>query len=157
MDFPWLNESEYTKLHERFHPDCVVCRPRAAGGLGVCFVQDGDKGVRARFDCDPLYQGYPDRIHGGVVAMLLDAGMTHCLFHYGIVAVTGRLNISYRSKVALGEPATVRAWIASAAHSLYRMEAEVWQHDEIVATSDAKFLEASEQFASSVADQSVVR
>ena len=67
-------------LEHYCHPSCVVCGTRNAGGLGLRFREEADGSVVASFPCDSQYQGYPDRLHGGVVSMLLDAAMTHCLF-----------------------------------------------------------------------------
>jgi acyl-coenzyme A thioesterase PaaI-like protein len=37
-----------------------------------------DGGVEAHFDCSRIFEGYSHRIHGGVIAALLDGAMTNC-------------------------------------------------------------------------------
>ena len=81
------------------HPGCIACRDQAQGGLGLRFQREGTDGVVGVFPCDPQYQGYPDRLHGGIIALALDAAMTHCLFLRRAQAVTAKLEIRYRKPV----------------------------------------------------------
>lgn len=121
------------------HPACIACRPTDAGGLGLRFVTQAEGCVVAEFPCDAHYQGYPDRLHGGIVATLLDAAMTHCLFAHGLKGVTGRLNVRFRHPVVVGKVATVRAWIERDARPLLLMAAELSQEGEIRARAEGKF------------------
>ncbi|MCA9729716.1 MAG: hypothetical protein KC729_18685, partial [Candidatus Eisenbacteria bacterium] len=75
------------------HPDCIACRPRSLRGLGLVFRLAPDGSAIARFPCDPGFQGYPDRLHGGIIATLLDAAMTHRLFASKIRAYTARMDL----------------------------------------------------------------
>lgn len=121
------------------HPACIACRPRDAGGLGLQFRVEADGSVVAEFPCDQGYQGYPDRLHGGVVATLLDAAMTHCLFGQGVQGYTGRLNIQFRHPVQVECVATIRARLERANPPLYILEAEICQAGEVRARGQAKF------------------
>jgi acyl-coenzyme A thioesterase PaaI-like protein len=96
--------------------------------------------VEAAFDCDPRYQSYPDRLHGGVVALLLDAAMTHCLFGHGREGLTARLNIRFRGKVELGVVAVVRARLRRIAHGVHQLEARLLQGDVVRAEAEARFV-----------------
>jgi acyl-coenzyme A thioesterase PaaI-like protein len=78
-------------------------------------------------------------MHGGVVATLLDAAMTHCLFAQGVQAVTARLSIRFRHPVRVGTQADVRAWLTRSASPLYEMRAELRQDERVCAAADAKF------------------
>jgi acyl-coenzyme A thioesterase PaaI-like protein len=93
------------ELRRRCHPECLVCGSDRADGLALRFERQADGSVVAEFDCSAVFQGYPDRLHGGIVAMLLDAGMTHCLFARNIAGLTAKLNIRYHRAVILGVPA----------------------------------------------------
>jgi acyl-coenzyme A thioesterase PaaI-like protein len=129
-----------SSLRDVCHPACIVCASRDEGGLGVRFRKQPDGSVVGIFDCEERFQGYPDRLHGGVVALLLDAAMTHCLFHNGIVGVTGRLQVSFRGPVDLGRRAQLHARIESHVKKLYRLKAELVQDARAKATAEAKFL-----------------
>ena len=121
------------------HPACMVCGERNKSGLGLRFEPQADGSVVAHFACAPDYQGYPGRLHGGVVSMLLDAAMTNCLFARGIQAVTGRLNIRFRHPVKLGANAVIHAWMVEQYPPLYVLKAELAQEGKVCALADAKF------------------
>ena len=127
------------------HPACIVCGTQNKGSMRLAFEDWEDGGVKATFACDAGYQGYPGRLHGGVIAMLLDAAMTHCLFARQIRAVTARLSIRYRLPVELGKKATVQARITRETRPLFGLYAEIVQAGQIRAAAEAKFLEESSQ------------
>lgn len=131
--------SATTDLSRQCHPLCLVCGSERTDGLGLRFEQQPDGNVTAEFDCSPLFQGYPDRLHGGVIAMLLDAGMTHCLFARNIAGLTAKLNIRYNQGVMLGISAMVRARVVDSEEPLYYLEAEVLQNGHICAAAKATF------------------
>jgi len=124
------------------HPACIACRNEASGGLGVWFEREDDGGVAAHFDCDKKYQGYPDRLHGGVVAMLLDAAMTHCLFAREAAGVTARLSVRYDHPARVGVPAVVRARIVRVHRLLFKIEATLEQLGQVRARAEASFIVA---------------
>lgn len=120
-------------------PNGIAYRPRDAGGLGLRFEPQGDDSYATYFDCDPQYQGYPDRLHGGVVATLLDAVMSHCVFALGLRGVTARLNLRYRHPVKVNQEAVIRAWIVNSHPPLFEIKAELEQEGEVRVLGDAKF------------------
>lgn len=128
-----------TDLSRQCHPSCLVCGSERANGLGLRFAPQSDGSVSAEFHCSPDFQGYSDRLHGGVIAMLLDAGMTHCLFARNIAGLTARLNIRYNHGVMLGIPAVVRASVVDHEEPLYYLEAEVLQNGHVCAAAKATF------------------
>ncbi len=123
----------------RCHPACVACRSTAEGGLGLHFQVQPGGAVSAPFDCTPVYRSYEDRVNGGMVALLMDAAMAHCLFHHGLTAVTGRLNVGYREPLAIGTPAELRAWLVGREPGLLHVRAEIRQAGRVKARADGKF------------------
>ncbi|MCP4590585.1 MAG: PaaI family thioesterase [bacterium] len=126
-------------LSQACHPSCLVCRGEHEGGLGLRFEAEADGSVVGHFACDASYQGYPDRLHGGVVSMLLDAAMTNCLFLQKIRAVTAKLSVRFRHPVRLGVDAVVRARIKETTPPLYILQAELVQEEETCARAEATF------------------
>ena len=123
------------------HPRCVLCGPRNPWSLGLQFQPAGDGGgVQATFRGHERLQGYEGLLHGGVIASLLDAAMTHCLFHHQVHAVTARLEISYLEPVPLGVPLVIRARPVSMRPTLCRLEAEVEWEGRTLATATARFM-----------------
>jgi acyl-coenzyme A thioesterase PaaI-like protein len=94
-----------------------------------------------RFEPDKELQGYDGIVHGGVIASLLDAAMTHCLFHRGIQAVTGDLHVRFVRPVDCNASLEIRAWVLSSNLPLYRLRAELVFDEHIAAWAEAKFLQ----------------
>jgi uncharacterized protein (TIGR00369 family) len=129
------------RLHATTHPQCIVCGADNPRGLQIDFRPAADSGVEADFDCARVFEGYSHRIHGGVIAAILDGAMTNCLFAHGLVAVTAELTVRYRHPVTAGRRVTVRAWIRESSRRLHRMRAELAQNGRVLITATAKFLE----------------
>jgi acyl-coenzyme A thioesterase PaaI-like protein len=123
------------------HPRCVVCGPADVLGLGLQFTIRADGGVESEFHCSSVFEGYPHQLHGGVIAMLLDGAMTHCLFARGHFAVTAELEVRYRHPVETDRAATVRAWIGRSNPRLHVLAAELIQDGHARATASAKFID----------------
>lgn len=85
--------------------------------------------------------GYDGRMHGGLIATLLDSAMTQCLFAQGIVAVTATLDIRYRQKVELTGRYLVQARLESTGSRVYRLSAAVMQAERRMATAKAQFVQ----------------
>ncbi|MCG3137861.1 MAG: hypothetical protein HJJLKODD_01716 [Phycisphaerae bacterium] len=126
------------------HPACIACRNRVDGGLGLQFESTADGSVEARYECEAFYQGYPDRLHGGIIATLLDAAMTHCLFSKWIRGYTAKLQIRYRHPVRVGEVAIVRAALCETREPLHRLTASIVQEGRICAKAEATFVKDNE-------------
>lgn len=121
------------------HPACFACAPAAEGGLGLAFATAPDGSVAATFGCPERFQGYPDRLHGGVVATLLDAAMTHCLFAGGRRGVTAKLEVRFRKPVSLDEPARVAARVVEERGAICRLAATLEQAQQTCAEAEALF------------------
>ena len=128
-------------LGQRCHPGCFACGARAGDGLGLRFTSEPDGAVVGSFACAGKYQGYPGRLHGGIIATLADAAMTHCLFLRGVTAVTGKLKLRFPHPVEVGAEATVRATVANSLPPLYLLKAEISQAGTVRATAEGLFIE----------------
>lgn len=76
---------------------CYVCGHANPMGLNVRFRWDGEEGaVTTRFQPNPLHAGFPGRLHGGVIATLLDEtmGWAPCVLA-GRFCVAVELNVRY--------------------------------------------------------------
>jgi uncharacterized protein (TIGR00369 family) len=123
------------------HPRCVVCGRPERSGLGLEFAVQDDGSVTARFDCRPMYEGYNGLLHGGVISAIADGAMANCLFAHGIVAVTAELNVRFRHSVALGTTLVVMARIIRQSETLFLLEADLMQDEEIKVKATGKFLQ----------------
>jgi acyl-coenzyme A thioesterase PaaI-like protein len=127
-------------LPRNCHPACFACGGQNGEGLGLRFTKEADNTVVGTFACETRYQGYPDRLHGGIVAMLVDAAMTHCLFVRGISAVTGKLKLRFPHPVNVGTDATIRASVVRATPPVFIVKAEISQEGTIRATAEGLFI-----------------
>jgi acyl-coenzyme A thioesterase PaaI-like protein len=96
--------------------------------------------VTATFRSNAGLQGYDNLLHGGVIAALLDAAMTHCLFHHGVQAVTGDLRVRFRRPISCNAEITLRARILAPGPRLYRLGAEALVAGTAVAWAEGKFM-----------------
>jgi acyl-coenzyme A thioesterase PaaI-like protein len=131
------------RTRQAVHRHCIAC-----GGDGhaprLRFRATSEFGVEATFQPSPLYEGYPGMLHGGVIATLLDAAMTNCLFAHGRRAVTADLHIRYRHPVASAEACNLHAWMERSTGPLFILHAELRQANRIQATATGKFMQTRE-------------
>jgi uncharacterized protein (TIGR00369 family) len=130
-------------LAAALHPHCVACSPANACGLGLRYVRTGDASVEATFDCRADYEGYPNVVHGGIVALLVDSAMMNCLFAAGRVAMTAQLTIRYHARVLIGHTARIQAQIRRSTGRFHLLEATIVQDDNAKVTATGKFLTVS--------------
>lgn len=124
---------------EHVHTGCLLCGGGNPWSLRLSFLSEGD-GIKSRFQAHPNLQGYDGMLHGGVTSALLDATMTHCLFHHGVRAVTADLHVRFLHPVPCPECLTLRAWIALLKPPLYKVKSELRVRDRLMARAEASFI-----------------
>lgn len=90
-------------MEVRFDGHCFGCGPLNKEGLRLVFVP-GPDGSSVEFEVPERYQSWAGMAHGGIVALLLDEAVGWAAWHAGHPGVTGRLQVSYRRPLKLGEP-----------------------------------------------------
>lgn len=137
-----VSREELERRHQALsHDRCFACGTVGDTGLGLEFHSDDSGEVSSTWQPDARWRSYPDQLHGGVVASLLDAAMVHALFSLGHQAVTARLEIRYHHPVQLDAPVVVRGRRLKFHHGLHHMEATLVQDDILRARAEASFLE----------------
>lgn len=103
-----------TSGHVRGYGNAVVgLRNPIAPPLTI--VQDRVKGgARSEFFLNALYEGPPGKVHGGVVALVLDQIFGEAAAAGGTPGMTGTLTLRYKKPTALGA-LTSEAWVDSTA------------------------------------------
>lgn len=134
-------EDPITFSAQNNHSRCWLCGNLNPRSLKLAFQPAGKGTVTARFQAHPELQGYTGMLHGGVISSLLDAAMTHCLFHNGVQAVTGDLHIRFLQPVPCDVSLEIFAWILSSRPPVYRLRAEIGLDAHIVAWAEAKFMQ----------------
>lgn len=133
-------EQAITLSSRNGHAHCLLCGQGNPGSWGLSFRPGEGDSVRGTLQPNPSLQGYDGMLHGGVICGLLDAAMTHCLFHRGVQAVTADLHVRFVEPVSSEKPADVRASVLSVSPPLYRLQAEIFQDGQVKAWGEAKFL-----------------
>lgn len=118
---------------------CFACGRANPQGLHLDFDVSRDR-AETRFVAKREHTGYDGSVHGGIVTALLDETMGWTVFHQGIWAVTGRLTITFRRPVPVGEELHITAEVTSQTHR------GVETRGEIRDTSDAVLAEARALF-----------
>jgi acyl-coenzyme A thioesterase PaaI-like protein len=108
--------------------------------LRLHFEPGPDGGVHARWLPQGAFRSYPDRLHGGVAATLLDSAMVHALFERGVAGVTAELTIRYRHPVTLGDEVEVRGWVEGERHGIFLCRADLRQLRRLAVRATAKFV-----------------
>jgi acyl-coenzyme A thioesterase PaaI-like protein len=122
------------------HNNCAICGEKNLLSMEINFISAENNSIYANLTPHSGLQGYDGYLHGGVISTLLDAAMTHCLFHYGVVAVTGDLHIRFLHLVPYDVCLTVRAQIKNTKHKLYLVSAELLFNNLVFAKAEAKFM-----------------
>ena len=103
------------------YPRCFACGGQNPIGLRLRFAWEGGV-ARATFVPGSEHQGYPDRMHGGLVCTLLDEAMAYALRGLGVEGYTARLEVRFRQAVPIGRPLQVEAGVTRRRGRL----AEIW-------------------------------
>ncbi len=129
---------------------CFGCRPVAEGGLGMTFQAGTGVDALGRVPVDPLYEGGPGVIHGGVLSTIFDEVMGTAAILMGGVLVTAHLQIDYARPVLLDTELVVPGRVDAVAGRKVYASAEVYDaadHDpatgeggQVLASARALFI-----------------
>ena len=122
------------------HRACFACGVCNSGGLNLHFEIDSNGMASAVWQPTSAFQSYPDRVHGGVIATLLDSAIVHALFARGVAGVTAEMTTRYLKSVGLQESVHVTGTVVSVRHGVYLCQAEVHQNRNCAVRASAKFM-----------------
>ena len=124
---------------------CFACGRANPSGLHLDFEVARDRAT-ARFVARREHSGFDDTVHGGIVTTLLDEAMGWAIFHQGVWGVTGKLTVTFRKPVAVGEELTVTGRITKGTRRAIYAHAELRGAQEtLLAEADALFLVMPEE------------
>lgn len=141
-----------TSGHVRGYGNSVVgTRNPIAPPLKI--VQDRvNGGASSEFFLNALYEGPPGKVHGGVLALVLDQIFGEAAAAGGTPGMTGTLTLRYRKPTALGA-CSASAWVASSAGIKTIVKGELRDADgEVTVEAEGLFILprwAREQLAAS--------
>jgi acyl-coenzyme A thioesterase PaaI-like protein len=147
-----IDSSTLTKQPNSAH--CFICGVQNTGGLHVRYYEttagDGTPEILARFTGGHHHQGYPDRMHGGVITGVLDETIGRAInigagpqvaAQWG---VTVELEVKFLRPVPLEVELTARGRITNISKRLFAGTGELYLPDgSIAATAIGKFVQLS--------------
>ena len=96
-----------------FDPFSIAGGELHPSAIGLSYVKDSEDSVIGTGIIDPMFAGPPERVHGGIQALIIDEVMGALNRMRGRQAFTAYLKVDYRGPAPLGVPFTFRAWLDS--------------------------------------------
>jgi len=119
-----------------FDGHCFGCGPLNPDGLQLKF-EPGPEGSVAYYDVPPRFQSWAGMAHGGIVSLMLDEAVGWAAWHDGHPGVTGRLQVSLRRPLKLGEQVRIVGKVDNVRRSLVHVNAFVENRDDHSRIADA--------------------
>lgn len=118
--------------------NCLVCGTDNKTGLRAHFYETDTKEVIAVFRPRQILQGYPDMLHGGISAAILDEVMGRAIMaHHGeyTLGLTAELKTRYKKVVPLDVELKAIGRILQDSHQIFKGSAELLLPDGSVAVT----------------------
>ena len=123
-------------MEVRFDGHCFGCGPLNDDGLRLKF-EPGPDGSVAEYHVPERFQSWAGMAHGGIVALMLDEAVGWAAWHSGHPGVTGRLQVSYRRPLKLGEHVRIVGRVENVRRTLVYVTAWVENADDCSRVADA--------------------
>ena len=131
---------------------CFACGQMNDRGLHMEFRREGDRTICDYTPCD-YQQGFPGRMHGGVVTTLIDEAMGWAVYHASAWGATARLNVRFRAPIRLDEPLRIEAWVTRDRARLIELRADVRDaRGKLLAEGEGSFMKLDERSAGELSE-----
>jgi len=126
---------------------CYACGEQNQRGLHMRFSREGARTICDYEPCE-YQQGFPGRLHGGIVATMIDEAMGWAVYHASAWGATARLAVRYRQPVHLDAPLRIEAWVVRDRSKLMELRAEVRDGEgTLLAEGDGTFMKLDRRMA----------
>jgi uncharacterized protein (TIGR00369 family) len=123
--------------------NCFACGGTNPIGMHLA-IELGDGTATTTWIPGKDYVGWEEKVHGGLLATLLDEVMAWAPSSFDSWAVTAEIHVRYRSPANPGEPLTARGWVTERRRRIYQVAGEVRGADgRLIAEATGRFLGAS--------------
>jgi uncharacterized protein (TIGR00369 family) len=123
--------------------NCFACGGTNPIGMRLQ-IELGDGEARTEWTPTEDFAGWEDKVHGGLLATLLDEVMAWAPASHDSWAVTAEMNIRFRSPANPGERLTATGRVTDKRRRIYQVHGEVHGRDgRLVAEADGRFLGAT--------------
>jgi uncharacterized protein (TIGR00369 family) len=136
---------------------CFACGGTNPIGMRLR-IELGDGTARTSWTAGEDYVGWSDKVHGGIIATLLDEVMAWAPSSYDSWAVTAEMSVRFRSPAAPGEELNARGWVTGRRRRIYDVAGEVRGPDgRLVAEGTGRYLGATPSEKSALKDRYGIR
>ena len=123
--------------------NCFACGNTNPIGMRLQ-IELGDGEARTEWTPTEDFAGWEDKVHGGLLATLLDEVMAWAPSSHDSWAVTAEMRIRYRSPANPGERLTATGRVTDKRRRIYQVHGEVRGQDgRLIAEADGRFLGAT--------------
>lgn len=125
---------------------CVVCGDQNPFSLGTRFYNLEDGALAALFRTQDWHQSYPGRVHGGMIAAILDEtiGRAICVEEPDCWGVTVELTLKYKKPVPTDAELKCIGRVTRNSRKIFEGEGKLLLPDgEIAATASGKYMKMS--------------
>ena len=123
---------------------CFACGPQNPVGLHLKIIEEEGR-VYSIFSLPPKYQGYPDRIHGGIITTVLDEMLVWVCYPLGYEVITAEIKVRFKKPLIPEKEYKVTGKVIRERGKI--IEAETWIEDEeagIIAKAEGKMWKVKE-------------
>jgi uncharacterized protein (TIGR00369 family) len=139
---------------------CFGCGVENNLGLKASFYELDNNELVAIYKPIDEHQSYPERLHGGISATILDEtlGRTITIEEEAIWGVTVELNIKYKKPVPLDQELKVVAKVTRNTSRLFEGEGKIiLENGDIAVTATGKYIKMKLDKIADVSDEDVAR
>ncbi|HEX2766887.1 MAG TPA: PaaI family thioesterase [Candidatus Limnocylindria bacterium] len=123
--------------------NCFACGAENPIGMHL-HIELGDATARTRWTVGDDFVGWSDKLHGGIIATLLDEVMAWAPSSFDSWAVTAEMSVRYRSPATPGEELVAEGRVVERRRRIYAVTGEVRGADgRLVATGSGRYLGAT--------------
>ena len=124
-------------MEVHFDGHCFGCGPLNPDGLQLKFTPEEDGTSVAFYEVPERFQSWAGMAHGGIVSLMLDEAVGWAAWHAGHPGVTGRLQVSLRRPLKLGERVRIAGRVESVRRTLIYLTAIVENASDHSRVADA--------------------
>ena len=123
--------------------NCFACGRENPIGMGL-HIELGEGTARTRWTAGDDFVGWSDKVHGGIIATLLDEVMAWAPSSFDSWAVTAEMRVRFRSPAMPGEEMVATGRVVQRRRRIYEVSGEVRGADgRVIAEGSGRYLGAS--------------
>jgi len=123
--------------------NCFACGRENPIGMGL-HIELGEGTARTTWTAGDDFVGWSDKVHGGIIATLLDEVMAWAPSSFDSWAVTAEMRVRYRSPAMPGEEMVATGRVVERRRRIYEVSGEVLGADgRLIAEGSGRYLGAS--------------